>query len=159
MSVTTNPGARAFTCTPERAHSRARARVRPTRPVFRRHVRGLVAVPGEAEDGGHVDDLPPALGHEVAPRLPAEEEAGAQVQGEDPIPDLGVGVDGRRVVAARGVVHEDVQASEALEGLRDDRGGRVLLGEVGHQELPPPTHACDLLHGLLQPLLPPGPRT
>ena len=88
-------------------------------------VDALVGRALQAGDGGDEEDSAGAAFDHVRGGVAAEEEAGAQVGGDEGVEVLGRGLDERLVVSCPGVVDKDVELTEALDGQGDGglRGG------------------------------------
>ena len=123
--------------------------MRPIERRLRRRVGGLrEAGGGEAEDARDVDDRAARLHH--APARLRHPVAAVEVDVDD-LAEL-VGLLARRRVGGpdAGVVDEDVDAPELLDGGVDERLAVLGLGDVGGDRDRPPARRLDELLGLLQ---------
>ena len=83
-----------------------------------------------------MDEPSPALGAHDLDALTGESHGGEEVQLEGPDP-VGVGqVAERHRTGATGIVDQDVESSEPVEALGDDRPGGIGVGDVGPERGP-----------------------
>ena len=86
-------------------------------------------------DRGDVDDRPAfAAGAHRPDRALHQEERGAGVDGEEPVPGVGGRVEEGGSVGGAGGVGEEVEPPEAVERGGDEATGGVGIGEVGRDE-------------------------
>src|SRR5207342_1908446 len=111
----------------------------PDDPRLRRRVIGLAGIAGDADDGGDVDDAPPArLHHGAHDRLAGAIDAG-EVGVEDGVPVLVLHPHQQVVAGDAGIVDEDRNGSE-LGGDRIDE--RIDRRSVVHVQRPAVTTGC-----------------
>ena len=120
ISVSRNPGATAFTLTPQPADlARQRSR-EPDQGRFRRAVDREAAVSREADDRRDVDDAAAAVRHHVADHIFGQHDRRERIHANQAL-DLRVVHDRQRAVRAqRGVVDEPVDRPELLPQLLDE---------------------------------------
>jgi hypothetical protein len=121
----------------------------PDEPGLRRHVVRLPGVPCPSHHGRDVDDASPARLHHARQHLLGGEESPREVDLEHQVPVLRLHPDRQAVARDAGVIHQDVDALELLEGdpeglLDGDRGAKV---QVDRDRLA--AQCADLLRHLL----------
>ena len=141
--VSTKPKATAFTLILNWPHSLASVFVRPHAQLAGRVV-DLTRVAVHARDGGHVDDLAEDLAALLALLLgrlahvgrggAADPEWHDRVDVEHRLELLVSHLVGNAVARVAGVVDDDVELPELVDGLLDELVGHALLGQVAAED-------------------------
>src|SRR4051812_23894079 len=76
-----------------------------------------VALPGECDDRGDVDDAPAALLHHVRPEHPSAGHRGDYIELQEPLDVGGPRLEQRRYRGLSGVINEDVGTPELIADL------------------------------------------
>lgn len=132
-------GGRVHPADVERVDADAMAHDRIGRVPRQRHQgalrRGVRREHGDAAVGGHTADVDDGARDPLAPhnldRLLDQDEGRADVDGHDPIPQLGRGVPDRPAIGDAGGVDEDINLAELLVGGGDDAAAILDAGQIG----------------------------
>jgi len=92
-------------------------------------------LPTRSDHRGDVDDAAGALAKHRTDGGLGDEEDALEVGGEDVVPVLLAHAHDERVAGDAGVVDDDIEAAEALEGGLDGGGGALGGGDIGLQDL------------------------
>ena len=148
MSVSTVPGASAFTRMPRRAKSAAIARVNDIRPGLAGCVHRDVRREEERAGRDHVHDGGVLARLQVRQRLLHEEDRAAQVHVERLLPRLGRELPEWLRQRVRRVVDDDVDAAEAVDRLRHEIVQRLEVAGVGRHTQRVAAHGAQVRLGL-----------
>ena len=144
-----SPGATQFTVTLCGARSCASARVSPTSPIFAATTCARRCRPGVRRQAADVDDGSLTGRDQVRQRRVAAQVCPIQGRRQRLAPLTVVEVGERHFAAYRGVVHQDVETAEVIDGRGDERSRLIGIGNVAHLHGRAATGGADFLRDLL----------